>query len=84
VAASVAKVSVALGKEELEWARSRAEREGISVSAVLTGAARAAREAEQRKVRQDAAWRSFLKWATKGAGVPNAVLEAARRELDEA
>lgn len=33
---STAKVSVAIGEEELQWARSLARREGKSLSAVLT------------------------------------------------
>lgn len=78
---SVKKVSVAIGLDELEWARGRAERDGTSLSAVLTEATRAAREFEARRVRQDAAWLSFLEWATEGAGLPTGALEAAQREL---
>ena len=78
---SVEKVSVAIGREELEWARERAEREGTSLSAVLTYAARAFREQEARRARKDAAWLSFMEWATEGEGLTTGALEAAEREL---
>lgn len=82
MAASVEKVSLAIGREELEWARQRAERQGTSLSAVLTEAARVARELEAHRARQDAAWGAFLAWATEGEGVSPEALEAAQRELD--
>jgi hypothetical protein len=78
---SVEKVSVAIGREELEWARGRAEKEGTSLSAVLTHAARTFREHEARRAHQDAAWWSFMEWATEGEGLPTGMLEAAQREL---
>jgi hypothetical protein len=81
MAVSVEKVSVAIGRDELEWARERAEREGTSLSAVLTDAARVARDLEARRTRQDAAWASFLEWATEGQGLPPGALAAAQREL---
>jgi hypothetical protein len=83
VAASVEKVSVAIGLDELEWARGRAERDGVSLSAVLTEAARKARDLEERWARQDAAWKSFVDWATEGKGLSTETLEAAQRELDD-
>ena len=78
---SVGKISVAIGREELEWARSRAKREGTSLSAVLTEAARTVREQEARRKRQDAAWSEFVAWATDGQGLAAEQLEDARREL---
>lgn len=83
VAPSVRKVSVAIGHEELEWARERAAREGTSLSAVLTDAARLAREVDLRRERQRLAWAEFLGWATDGAGLSDEDLERGRRELEE-
>ena len=80
--ASVEKVSVAIGLEELEWARSRSERQGISLSAVLTEAARAAREREARQARQNASWEAFVAWASDGKGVSRKSLLAAEQELN--
>lgn len=82
MAATVRKVSLAIGNEELTWAEDRAEREGKSVSAVLTEVARAARETELHKTRQRQAWEEYLAWATDGRGFTSEELEAARRELD--
>jgi hypothetical protein len=48
MATSVAKVSLSLGQSELEWAQSRAQRDGISLSAVVTEAVRLARQHEAR------------------------------------
>ncbi len=79
---SVEKVSVAIGRDELEWARERAERDGTSLSAVLTGATRTARELEAHRARQDAAWAAYLEWATDGKGLPQDALAAAVDELD--
>ena len=73
---------MALGNDELEWARRRAEREGTSLSAVLTDATRVAREVETRKKKQQAAWSSFTKWATAGKSLPPAVIAAAEQELN--
>lgn len=81
MSASVEKVSVAIGRDVLEWARERAEREGLSLSAVLTEAARLGRDAEERRARQEAAWTAFVDWATEGQGLPAAALEDAEREL---
>jgi len=82
MSASVEKVSVAIGLDVLEWARKRAEAEGISLSAVLTEAARRGREAAERQARQDAAWAAFKKWAGKGRkGLSAEALEAAELEL---
>ena len=82
MSASVEKVSVAIGRDVLEWARKRAELEGLSLSAVLTEAVRLGREAAERQARQDAAWAAFKKWALKGRkGLPASALEAAEREL---
>jgi DNA-binding IclR family transcriptional regulator len=81
MAANVQKVSVAIGKRELSWAKRQARRAGTSVSAVLTAAARAALEAEQERALRDAAWAEFVEWSTGGKGVAPDDLEAARREL---
>jgi hypothetical protein len=82
MAVSVEKISVAIAHEELEWARARAEREGTSVSAVLSDAARAARKLEAVRARQALAWDAFLEWATDGKGLSPEALEAAALELD--
>ena len=75
---------MAIGRDVLEWARKRAELQGLSLSAVLTEAVRLGREAAERKARQDAAWTSFKKWAVKGRkGLSTAALEAAERELSD-
>jgi hypothetical protein len=50
--ATVRKVSLAIGREELEWAEKRAAREETSVSAIITDATRRAREAEKKRWRQ--------------------------------
>ena len=81
MSSSVEKVSVAIGRDVLEWARERANQEGLSLSAVLTEAARMGREAAERRSRQEAAWRAFMDWATEGVGLPASALEAAEREL---
>lgn len=78
----VKKISVALGHEELAWAQRRAKREGTSVSAVLTAAARRTRDEEARDERQRAAWEEYEAWATAESGpLSHGELEAARREL---
>lgn len=82
MAISVKKVSVAIGQDELAWARRRAEREGTSLSAVLTDATRAAREIETRRKKQQAAWSAFAKWATAGKRLPPTAIAAAERELN--
>jgi hypothetical protein len=81
MAPTVRKISLAIGREELKWARARAKRENTSVSAVLTEAARAAREAEALRAKQRAAWATFLDWATDGKGLRDDEIEAAAREL---
>ena len=84
MSASVEKVSVAIGRDVLDWARKRAELQGLSLSAVLTEAARLGREAAERQARQEAAWSAFRKWAVKGRkGLSAAALEAAERELGD-
>jgi hypothetical protein len=55
---STAKVSVAIGEDELAWARSVARREGKSLSAVLTESL-----AERRRL---AALREVVRWMAKG------------------
>ncbi len=84
MASTVKKVTVALGREEYAWAREQAERTKTSVSAVLTKAARDARETQERCARQDAAWAKVEAWLTDGRGFTEEELEAARRELDDA
>ncbi len=83
MAVTVRRVTIALGKGEYAWAQRRAKREGRSVSAVLTEAAREAHDQERRRARQDAAWAKALAWATDGRGFSDDDLEDARRELDE-
>ncbi len=78
---TVRKISVAIGQDELAWAQSRAKRDGTSVSAVLTNAARAARDAEAQRRRQRKAWAAFLSWATDGEGLADEDLDAGAREL---
>jgi hypothetical protein len=74
---STAKVSVALGEEELEWARSIARREGKSLSAVLTESL-----AERRRL---AALREVVSWMGKGEEpLSKEELAAANRELSGA
>jgi hypothetical protein len=69
-----AKVSVALGEDELEWARSVARREGKSLSAVLTESL-----AERRRL---AALREVIDWMQKGEEpLSQDELAAANREL---
>lgn len=75
------KISVALGHEELAWAQRRAKREGTSVSAVITAAARRAAEEEQREPRQREAWAEIVAWATKDEPFTPEEIAAADREL---
>lgn len=82
MAPSVEKVSVALGRDVLEWARERAARDGLSLSAVLTEIARLGRDAAERATQQEAAWAEFVGWATDGEGVSHDALADAARELD--
>jgi hypothetical protein len=71
---STAKVSVALGEDELAWARSVARREGKSLSAVLTESL-----AERRRL---AALRQVIDWMQKGEEpLSQDELAAANREL---
>lgn len=73
---ATAKVSVAIGEEELEWARSLARREGKSLSAVLTESL-----AERRRL---AALREVVSWMGKGeVPLSKEELAAANRELSE-
>ncbi len=83
MAVTVRKVSVAIGRDELEWARKRARREKTSISAVLTDAARQAREAEALREKQRKAWGEFLDWATEGDGLTDEQIESGRRALRE-
>jgi len=71
---STAKVSVAIGEEELEWARSLARQEGKSLSAVLTESL-----AERRRL---AALREVVAWMGDGAApLSKEELAAANGEL---
>ena len=71
---STAKVSVAIGEDELEWARSVARREGKSLSAVDTESL-----AERRRL---AALREVVAWMAKGEQpLSKEELMAAHREL---
>lgn len=74
---STAKVSVAIGEEELHWARSVARREGKSLSAVVTESL-----AERRRL---AALRDVVSWMGKGEEpLSKEELAAASRELTDA
>jgi hypothetical protein len=71
---STAKVSVAIGEDELEWARSVARREGKSLSAVVTESL-----AERRRL---AALGEVLEWMGRGeAPLTREELGAAKRDL---
>ncbi|MBN9166427.1 MAG: hypothetical protein BGO98_05925 [Myxococcales bacterium 68-20] len=71
---STAKVSVAIGQEELAWARSVARREGKSLSAVLTESL-----AERKRL---SALREVVAWMGEGsAPLSDEELSAANREL---
>jgi hypothetical protein len=71
-----AKVSVAIGAEELHWARSVARREGKSLSAVLTESL-----AERRRL---AGLREVVSWTCEGeTPLSREELAAASRELTE-
>lgn len=78
----VEELSVAIGPEELAWARQRAEREGTSLSAIVTAVLRSARLEEAERARREAAWQEYLDWATAGRGVDSDELKAALREID--
>lgn len=82
MAATVRKVSLAIGNAELLWAERRARAENTSVSAILTEAARQARRAQEERAQQEKAWARFLSSQTDGAGLTEAELAAAKRELD--
>ena len=74
---STAKVSVAIGEDELTWARTIARREGKSLSAVLTESL-----AEKRRL---AALREVVTWKRKGqTQLSAAELSEARRALESA
>ena len=71
---STAKVSVAIGEDELEWARAFARREGKSLSAVLTESL-----AERRRL---TALRAVVSWMGRGEEpLSKEELDAAHREL---
>jgi len=71
---STAKVSVAIGEEELEWARSIARREKKSLSAVVTESL-----AERRRL---AALREVVSWMGQGEEpLSEQELAAANRDL---
>ncbi len=70
-----AKVSVAIGQEELAWARSVARREGKSLSAVLTESL-----AERKRL---SALREVVAWMGEGSEpLSDEELSAANRELE--
>lgn len=82
MAVTVRRVTIALGTQEYAWARKRARREGRSVSAVLTAAAREAAESEAKRERQRKAWDAVSAWVLDGEPASADELEAARRALD--
>jgi nucleotide-binding universal stress UspA family protein len=74
---STAKVSVAIGEDELQWARTIARREGKSLSAVVTESL-----AERRRL---LALRDVVAWMGKGEPpLSREELDAASRELGDA
>lgn len=74
---STAKVSVAIGEDELAWARTIARREGKSLSAVLTESL-----AERRRL---AALREVVAWMSRGqTQLSAAELSEARRVVESA
>lgn len=71
---AAAKVSVAIGRDELRWARDRAAREGKSLSALLTETI-----AERRRLE---ALAEVVAWMGEGKpALSKAELTAAAREL---
>lgn len=76
--ATTEKTSLAIGLEELSWARSRASHLGLSLSGVVTAALREARRRDAQLAAQRAAWATYL-----GDDVPtDDELRAARAELE--
>ncbi|MBX3274980.1 MAG: hypothetical protein KF729_32245 [Sandaracinaceae bacterium] len=84
MSSTVRKVTIALGAEEYAWAREQAERSQTSVSAVLTEAARCARDRAAREAARAAAWAELEAWITGGEPLDAQELAAAERELDRA
>jgi hypothetical protein len=82
VAANVRKVTLAITNEEYAWAERRAKRAGISVSAVLSAAAKEKRRAEERDEKQRKAWAEIVAYVTNGAPLTSEELAAAERELN--
>jgi hypothetical protein len=73
VVGSVVEAVVTLPSEELAWARARAEREGTTVSAVVTDSVRKARQAE--------AWAEVLPALLEGQPpITDEEMRAAERE----
>ena len=79
--AHVRKVTVAIGEDAYAWAARSAERGKTSISAVLTAAARAKRDAEERDAAQARAWSEVLSHVARGRPLTAAEIAAAGREL---
>ncbi|HEY5569334.1 MAG TPA: hypothetical protein VIM81_19080 [Gammaproteobacteria bacterium] len=71
--AGVAKISVSVPFDELEWAKEKAGREGSTVSAVIADALRERRQTE--------AWNEFMTWALDGRPLSPEEIAAAETEL---
>jgi len=71
--APVAKISVSVPFDELEWAKEKAGREGSTVSAVIADALRERRQTE--------AWNEFMTWALDGRPLSPEEIAAAETEL---
>jgi hypothetical protein len=69
----VAKISVSVPLEALEWAQKRAARERSTVSAVIAEALRERRRTE--------AWNEFMTWALDGKPLTAEEVAAAETEL---
>jgi hypothetical protein len=81
MAANVRKVTLAITNEEYAWAERRAKRAGISVSAVLSAAAKEKRQAEERDEEQRKAWAEVVAYVTRGVPLTTEELAGAEREL---
>lgn len=59
---SVTKKSVSIGDRELEWAEAEADREGVSLSAIVTEALRHLRATREAESQRDRAWSEYMSW----------------------
>jgi len=82
MSANVRKVTLAITKDEYEWAERTATRTGVSISSVLSAAAREKRTAEERDARQRTAWAEVVDLVLAGSPLTEDELAAAKAELD--